>query len=183
LATKLKVTLGSGRAASEHQIEIETAEAGADRGETQCRLDSGPPLQANWTRVAPGLYSILLGGRSYEARVTPGPGGSGSRDYSVRVGTNRYRVELHDPRSWQRGRVPAGSEGPQDVRAPMPGKIVKLLVREGDEVQEDQGLLVMEAMKMQNELRSPRTGRVERIYVAEGAGAETGAPLVRLASL
>jgi biotin carboxyl carrier protein len=62
----------------------------------------------------------------------------------------------------------------------MPGKVVKVLVHENQEVMRDQGLLVIEAMKMQNELRAPRPGRVERIYVLEGRGVETGARLLRL---
>lgn len=62
----------------------------------------------------------------------------------------------------------------------MPGKIVKVLVAEKQEVKQGEGLLVIEAMKMQNELRAPRRGRVERIYVSEGAGVETGAKLLRL---
>jgi pyruvate carboxylase subunit B len=62
----------------------------------------------------------------------------------------------------------------------MPGRIVKILVSEGQEVRGNQGLLVIEAMKMQNELRAPRAGRVERVYLAEGRGVEAGARLVRL---
>ncbi len=64
--------------------------------------------------------------------------------------------------------------------APMPGKIVKILVTENQEVSRDQGLLVIEAMKMQNELRAPRAGRIERVYVKEGGGVESGARLLRL---
>lgn len=183
MATKLKVKLSSGRTASEHQIEIDSAIGGADAGETKCRLDSETPLRTDWVRVAPGRYSIIVEGRSYEAHVTAPAGLNGAREYAVRVGSETYGVELHDPRSWKGHGGLSGPEGPQDVNAPMPGKIVKLLVAEGNEVQEGQGLLVIEAMKMQNELRSPRAGRVERIYAAEGAGVESGAPLVRLASL
>ena len=183
LATKLKVKLGSGQTESEHQIEIGSAVDGADAGETQCRLDSEPPIRADWVRVAPGCYSILLQGRSYEAHVTALAGLNGAREYAVRVGSETYQVGLHDPRSRKGHRGLSSSEGPQDVKAPMPGRVVQLLVGEGDEVQDGQGLLVIEAMKMQNELRSPRAGRVERVYVAEGAGVESGAPLVRLGSL
>ena len=62
----------------------------------------------------------------------------------------------------------------------MPGRIVKVLVPEGSEVQQGESLLVIEAMKMQNEIRSPRAGRLERVYVTEGEGVETGARLLRL---
>ncbi len=184
MATKLKVKLGAGHpnSTAEHEIEIGSPASGADAGETHCRLDSESPIRANWVRIAPGRYSILLGNRSYEVHVTPAPGADGAREYSVKVGSDLYRVELHDPRAWK-GHRASEHKGPQDVSAPMPGKVVKVLVDEGDEVQDGQGLLVIEAMKMQNELRSPRAGRVERIYATEGAGVETGAPLVRLASL
>jgi biotin carboxyl carrier protein len=89
-------------------------------------------------------------------------------------------VELGDPRRWRRTGSSIEAEGPQEIVAPIPGKIVKVLVTEGQEVERDQGLLVIEAMKMQNELRAPRAGRVERVYMAEGRGVETGARLLRL---
>ena len=183
LATKLKVKLDSGWTASDHEIEIGSNVNGTDAGETEYRLDSETPMAMNWVRVEPGRYSILLGSRSYEAHVIPAAGAAGAREFTVRVGGESYRVELQDPRAWQGRRGLAGSDGPLDVSAPMPGKIVKLLVAEGDEVEDGQGLLVIEAMKMQNELKSPRAGRVERIYSAEGAGVETGTPLVRLGLL
>jgi biotin carboxyl carrier protein len=183
MATKLKVKLGGGHTASEHEIEIDADLDGAEAGETECRLNGRDFLRADWARISPGVYSILIAGRSYEARVSLAPGGTGAQDYAVQVDREIYHVKLHDPRCWQRRGTLTGSEGLQDVRAPMPGKMVKALVGEGDDVEEGQGLLVIEAMKMQNEMRSPRAGRVERIYVAEGEGVEMGAPLVRLASL
>ncbi len=63
----------------------------------------------------------------------------------------------------------------------MPGRIVKILAAEGQSVAQGQALLVMEAMKMQNEIRAPRSGNVQKIYTAEGASVESGAALVRLA--
>ena len=63
----------------------------------------------------------------------------------------------------------------------MPGRIVKVLVEEKQDVRPDEGLLVIEAMKMQNEIRAPRAGRVEKIYIQAGAGVESGAKLIRLA--
>jgi biotin carboxyl carrier protein len=97
------------------------------------------------------------------------------------VGLRHYVVEIRDPRRWRRGSSAIEAEGPQEIMAPMPGKIVKLLVSEKQEVSRNQGLLVIEAMKMQNELRAPRSGRVERIYAVEGMGVETGVRLLRLA--
>ena len=68
--------------------------------------------------------------------------------------------------------------GAQRVLAPMPGKVVKVLVNAGDEVKARQGLIVVEAMKMENELRSPKDGRVTEVLVAEGVSVEAGRPLV-----
>jgi biotin carboxyl carrier protein len=96
------------------------------------------------------------------------------------VGLRRYVVELHDPRRWRRTGSSIEAEGPQEIVAPMPGKIVKILVAEGQQVERDQGLLVIEAMKMQNELKAPRAGRIERIYMEEGRGVESGARLLRM---
>ena len=72
----------------------------------------------------------------------------------------------------------AQAEGRQQVLAPMPGKVVKLLVKAGDEVKARQGLVVVEAMKMENELRSPKDGRVTEIAVSEGTSVEAGRLLV-----
>jgi biotin carboxyl carrier protein len=68
--------------------------------------------------------------------------------------------------------------GPQRITSPMPGKIVRLLVAAGDEVKARQGLVVVEAMKMENELRAARDGRVREIAVAEGQSVEAGAVLL-----
>ncbi len=138
--------------------------------------------EAQFEEIAPNVYSVLLNGRSYEASVSKrprdAPGVAGQ--YVVMVGPRQYLVELRDPRRWRRMRSSIEAEGPQEIFAPIPGKIVKVLVKDGQEVKRDQGLLVIEAMKMQNELRAPRAGRVEHVYLAEGQGVETGARLLRM---
>jgi biotin carboxyl carrier protein len=182
LATRLNVSVA--RRESEprqHHLELEAAVAGQEGGEVRCLVDGEEAGVANWARIAPGLYSILLDGRSYDVRVNHPGSKTTAPDYDVRVDGEAFHVAVHDPRSRHQPAGIAGHAGPQEITAPMPGKIVKLLVREGDLVEPDQGLLVIEAMKMQNELRAPRAGRVDRIYAAEGAGVETGAPLVRVA--
>ena len=95
------------------------------------------------------------------------------------VGSARYSSEVQDPRSL-RSRRAAGSgvEGPQKLLAPMPGKVVRILVAENDEVESGQGIIVVEAMKMQNELKSPKKGVVQKIMVLEGANVNPGEPLV-----
>jgi biotin carboxyl carrier protein len=80
-----------------------------------------------------------------------------------------------DPRAW-RGRKQGAIEveGRQEILAPMPGKIVRVLVAVGESVEAGQGLLVVEAMKMQNEIRSPKNGKVERLLAKEGQAVNAG---------
>jgi biotin carboxyl carrier protein len=181
VSAKLRVTLAEATGIREHDLAFDSAtasaEGGQESGKVRCSLDGEDRGHADWVRIARGLYYILLNGRSYEARVSRA---AGDADYDVRVGAEKFRVTLLDPRARRQASGGAVDAGPKVITAPMPGKIVKLLVREGEEVAAGAGVLVMEAMKMQNELRAPRAGRVERIHVSEGEGVETGAPLVRL---
>ena len=179
---KLVITLQHGSRLSEHQLELRTPQATATGGPLVYLLDQEAG-EVDWAEVAPGVYSILIGGRSYEAQVTSQPGEAPRREARrvVMVGTQHYRVEIQDPRHRRTASAAAPANGPQEILAPMPGKIVKILVAEHQEVSQGAGLLVIEAMKMQNELRAPRAGRVEKIYVTQGKGVETGSRLVRLA--
>jgi len=142
----------------------------------------GEPLMADGEEISPGIYSILIDGRSYEAQVSKRPGDAEgySSPYTVNVGLRQYLVEIRDPRRRRRDGAGVQEQGPQEIVAPMPGKIVEVLVRENQEVVRDQGLLVIEAMKMQNVIRAPRAGRVERLYAQEGTGVEAGFRLLRL---
>jgi biotin carboxyl carrier protein len=126
--------------------------------------------------TAADTYSILLDGQAFEARVSD----DGSDDgLLVRCAGADFRVQVRDPRSW-RGRSHSTLEaaGPQRVLAPMPGKVVRVLVAAGDEVEAGRGLVVVEAMKMQNEIRAPKSGRIERVLVAEGQAVRTQEALV-----
>ncbi len=179
---KYEIDLQKESGNSRHRMEWPSpAQAEASGDGKRFTLD-GKPLEADWAKVAPGTYSILLNGRSYEARVAPAsdnsPGGAGR--WVVTLAEHSFYLEVHDPRSRRfAGRV-AVQDGPQEIVAPMPGKVVKILVDAGQQVARDQGLLVIEAMKMQNELRAPRAGRVVQVHVQEGTGIETGAKLLRL---
>jgi biotin carboxyl carrier protein len=118
------------------------------------------------------LYSLLLDGCSYEIAVE-----DAGETYTIRHGGFQKTVRLVDPLRTTPSSAMAAS-GQTVVTAVMPGKVVRLLVVEGQEVEEGQGLLVLEAMKMENEVSSPRTGRVTRIRAAEGQQVETGEDLV-----
>jgi len=99
-----------------------------------------------------GAWSVLIGGRAY--RVEPGAPG----EYLVNGAP--LAVELFDPRASRGRRSSASNHGRLNIAAQMPGKVVRVLVSVGDAVEEGQGLVVVEAMKMQNEMKSPKTGRV-----------------------
>src|SRR5262250_2045999 len=136
----------------------------------QISLD-GNLLDADAVEVAPNTFSILIDGQSWEVRVAPRPDGS----LTLHTGVAEYVAEVTDPRAWRGRRHGAmEAEGRQQIAAPMPGKIVRLLVNAGDGVEVGQGLLVVEAMKMQNEIRSPKSGNVERVLVAEGQAVNAG---------
>jgi biotin carboxyl carrier protein len=134
-----------------------------DGARWQISLD-GAATDADATEIAPGIFSILLNGASHEVRVAPNSDGS----LTVQDGPNELKVEVGDPRSW-RGRKQGAieAEGRQKIVAPMPGKVIRLLVKPGDKVEAGQGLLVVEAMKMQNEVKSPKTGTVEKLLAKE----------------
>ncbi len=179
MAARLSLTVAATAGGFEHVLEMRETAAGEQASELRYRLDEDTGL-VNWARLGRGRYSILIGGRSYDARVTRTGSVRGTQHYEVRVGAEHYQVTIRDPRTRRGGPDGGRAAGPLQITAPMPGKVVKLLVREGEEVTAGQGLLVMEAMKMQNELRAPRTGRVERIHTSEGSGVETGSPLLQL---
>ena len=125
--------------------------------------------------VEPGVYSVLLEGRSFEVRTIGAQHG-----LSVEAGGRRFAVEVRDPRNASRQSRAATGSGRQRISAPMPGKVVRLLVREGDTVDIGQGLIVVEAMKMQNEMKASRTGRVVEVCVRDGDTVTAGDTLVVL---
>ncbi len=131
----------------------------------------GEPLDADAVEIAPNIYSVLLNGKSHEVRIIPKPTGA----LTLQTDHQEFTADLLDPRAWRGRRHGAlEAEGRQQVAAPMPGKIVRLLVQAGDNVEAGQGLIVVEAMKMQNEIRSPKSGTVERLLAKEGQPVNAG---------
>jgi len=131
----------------------------------------GKELDASVAEVAPNTFSVLLNGESHQIRVAP----RADATLTLHTGLADYHVEVTDPRVWRGRRHGALQvEGRQQVAAPMPGKVVRVLVREGDAVETGQGLLVVEAMKMQNEIRSPKSGKVEKLLAKEGLAVNAG---------
>jgi biotin carboxyl carrier protein len=131
----------------------------------------GKSLAADAVEVSPGVFSILLDGVSHEVRISPAPGGT----LRILSGMEEFTAEIVDSRSW-RGRRQGGLEaaGRQAVVAPMPGKVIRVLRKAGERVEAGEGILVIEAMKMQNEIRSPKSGVVENMAVEEGQAVNAG---------
>ena len=129
------------------------------------------PAEADIVETEPNVFSILANGQSCEARI------SGNE---ISTGGRRFRFEIEDPRQWKPSTRAPGAHGLASITAAMPGKIVRVSVSIGDEVVAEQGLLVIEAMKMQNELKSPRDGRVTAIGVKENDRVNAGAVLMTI---
>ena len=124
---------------------------------------------ANVEVPEPGVYSVLMDGRSYEARVEETP-----QNLVVVIDGYRFEVDVRDPRRLSRRHSGSAAEGVQSITAPMPGKVVRVLVSPGDSVEAGQGIIVVEAMKMQNEMKSLRAGKVLAISANEGATVAAG---------
>jgi biotin carboxyl carrier protein len=129
------------------------------------------PAEGDIVETEPGAYSVLVDGRAYEARV--------SADAIV-VNGHRFAFEIADPRAWKRTGGSGGGHGRASIMAPMPGKVVRVLVTAGEQVEAGQGIVVVEAMKMQNEMKAPRAGRVVAIPVRENESVNAGAVLATI---
>jgi len=135
-----------------------------------CKVD-GQQIDVDAQLTARDILSALVDGKAYEIKRERSLQG----ELHMVIGSARYAVDVQDPRSLRTRRTIAGAEsGPQKIKAPMPGKIVRVLVAENDEVKAGQGVIVMEAMKMQNEMKSPKDGKIQKILIAEGSAVNAG---------
>ena len=134
-----------------------------------CTVD-GETVRADAVVTRPDVLSIVIDGAAYEVKRERTPS-----DTHLWVKNSRFAVEVRDPRSLRSRRAAAATtEGPQKIVAPMPGKIVRVLAGAGVEVELRQGIIVVEAMKMQNEMKSPKKGTVKQVLVQEGATVNSG---------
>ena len=126
----------------------------------------------------PELYSILYSGRSFELLVA-----ADRFNYTVNVRGEQFQVQIEDERARRLSsgrRLPTLPDGELAVIAPIPGLVVKVLVKEGDTIEESQPLVLLEAMKMENELRAMRGGKVKSIAITAGQRVEQNAVLIIL---
>jgi biotin carboxyl carrier protein len=153
--------------------KIMEAEFSSTDGTAQLSLE-GKIYRAIVSEPEPGVFVILLNDRVYRCGLDRSPAG----ELEVNVGGRRISVNARDKKHLRGKQGPAsGSGGRITLTSPMPGKVVRILLETGDEVSAHQGVLIVEAMKMQNEVQSPKAGKVAEIFVNEGQTVEGGAKL------
>lgn len=147
-----------------HRLELERTDGAWD-----CKLN-GRDVHLDAVLARRDVLSILVDGKAYEVKRE-----RSATDLHLWVGPVRYSAELRDPRSL-RARKSGGADdqGARKLIAQMPGKVVRVLAPEKTEVEAGQGIIVVEAMKMQNEMKSPKKGVVQKILAAEGTAVNAG---------
>jgi biotin carboxyl carrier protein len=151
-------------AEQQHRLQLELVE-----GAWRCRLD-GREVEVDAVLARRDVLSLIVNGRSYQVKRE-----RTSHETLLSIGPLRYRVDLSDPRSLRSRKAKTlFDHGPIRLIAAMPGKVVRVLAEEKAEVKAGQGVLVIEAMKMQNELKSPKHGIVQKIMAGEGARVNAG---------
>ncbi|HEX3543154.1 MAG TPA: biotin/lipoyl-containing protein [Candidatus Acidoferrum sp.] len=166
---KFEVQLASSTGTRNYTVDLERA------GDLWRITLNGEPVDADVAEIAPNTLSILIRGESHEIRVARTSDGL----LKIQTGLREFTAEVSDQRSWRGRRLGhVEVEGRQQITAPMAGKVVRVLVKSGEEVEMGQGLLVVEAMKMQNEIRSTKSGTVERLLAEEGQAINAGDTLV-----
>ncbi len=143
--------------------EIELTQ-GQDDGQYRAIIDGEPAVDITAQILRPGVLSLHIGGEAYRCVLEESAEGS-----AIYLGGKRLLYRVDDPRSLKSRRSRhGGAEGPKSVTAPMPGRVVRVLAGIGDAVEAHQGVVVIEAMKMQNELKSPKAGKVVQVRVKPG---------------
>jgi len=146
-----------------YRLELNRAD-----GRWTCCLD-GREVEVDAVLARPDVLSLRIGNRAYEVKCE-----RVASELHLWVGGERFAVEVHDPRSLRGRARTLDDHGPRKLTAPMPGKVVRVLVSQGDGVETGGGVLVVEAMKMQNEIKSPKKGTIQKILVSEGAAVNAG---------
>jgi len=146
-----------------YRLELSQSE-----GRWSCRID-GSAIEVDAVLARPNVLSLRLGNQAYEVKCERVGG-----EIHIGVGSQRFLAEVRDPRSLRSRTRAADDHGPKQLSAPMPGKVVRILLTQGTTVEAGAGVLVVEAMKMQNEVKSPKKGTIQKILVTEGAAVNAG---------
>jgi len=139
---------------------------------------NGKEHHIDFAKVQAGVFSLLLDNQSYQLEIQKNNNG-----YVVRIAGIEYVVELEDEKAQLLKKLiqlPTIVDGHIEVKAPMPGLVVKVEVAPGDEIKVGSGLVILEAMKMENEIRSTVKGKVISVLVKEGEAVEKNAILIRI---
>jgi biotin carboxyl carrier protein len=157
--------------AETRQVEVREVSPGS----FDVSIDGAPPVRVDAFKTPRTVYSLLIDHRQYEGSVDELEDGT----FDVHLGSSAFEFVVVDERKKLLvGSAGLHAAGKQEIRAQMPGKIVKVLVAVGQSVDAGQALLVIEAMKMENEIRSPIDGVVTAVAVTEGGSVETSGALV-----
>jgi biotin carboxyl carrier protein len=133
-----------------------------------CRVDSRE-VEVDAVLARADVLSLRIGNKAYEVKRE-----RTAADLHVWVDSVPFAADVRDPRSLRERVRALDDHGPRKLTAPMPGKIVRILVSEGAQIENGAGVLVVEAMKMQNEIKSPKKGTIQKILVSEGAAVNAG---------
>lgn len=151
------------------QIEMDgtvwQVELSSDKdGRYRASIDGETSLDVTAVPLRPGVLSLHIDGKAFQCVLEESAEGP-----MIHIGGRRLPYRVDDPRSLKSRRSRhGGAEGPKPVTAPMPGRVVRVLAGVGDSVEAHQGIVVIEAMKMQNELRSPKAGKVVQLRAQAG---------------
>jgi len=155
----------------ELEIDGQMIEGEFTLAEGAARLSfGGATREAQVSEPEPGMFTVIINDRVYRCALEESPGGA----VEVVVNGKRIPVAARDKKHMRGQAGAAAASGQVKLSAPMPGKVVRVLLNAGDEVAARQGVMVVEAMKMQNEVQSPKAGKIAEIKVSEGQTVNAG---------
>jgi biotin carboxyl carrier protein len=158
-----------------HTVEVESvAAASSSNGEVDYRIRlDGREIELTYAQLSEDSFSLIVNGESYDVHCE-----RAGEALQVALRGAIYECVVSDPRSLRtRKRAGLADSGEQKLAASMPGKVVRIIAGVGDQIKAGQGILVIEAMKMQNEVRSPKDGQLKKLLVRQGANVVAGAVL------
>ncbi len=153
------------------EVEVKTRD-----GRVFAKVD-GRRYELEASNPEPNIYLLKHNGKIYEVFVSPEDGNNGAS--TIRVGTQEFVIDLTDPKRLRgTGSDDVAADGVVEIKTAMPGKVVRILLGENSEVSAGEGVVIVEAMKMQNEMKSPKDGVIKEVKFSEGDTVNAGDVLV-----